>query len=258
MGGAMSGAGFESLALPPLPQRGDRWALYLDLDGTLAHLAPHPGQVRLEPELQALLARLGHRLDGALCILSGRPRQQLKALLGGVPSLCMVGSHGAEAPEGMPQAGDSRELDSMRAAVEADIADLPGVWIETKPFGFALHFRQQPSAADALRQRVAAHLPAYAGLRALEGACVIEIMLAGHDKGTALARLAASPRFRQRLPVVLGDDVTDEDAFVAAEALAGFGVCVGMRRPTAARYGLPCVTLTHTWLLTVADRLEAP
>lgn len=252
----MSASSPLRLALPPLPERTERWALFLDLDGTLAPIVAHPDLVQLEPELRGLLARLADRLDGALCILSGRPLHQLEALLPDEQGLCLVGSHGAEG-RCLPETGvPAPALTSLGAEVEREIEGLHGVWVETKPGGFAVHFRARPEAAGCVRRLLVRHLSAHPGLRALEGDCVAEVLAEGRDKGTALVSLAGSRRFRGRVPVVLGDDITDEDAFAAADTLSGFGVRVGLRRPTRARYGLPCVTLAHTWLEALADRLE--
>ena len=52
---------------------------------------------------------------------------------------------------------------------------------------------------------------------------------------------------------MLGDDLTDEDGFRAAEALGGFGVLVGPPRETAARYGLPDVAAVLAWLNAVEE-----
>jgi trehalose 6-phosphate phosphatase len=245
------------LPLPPLPQRPDAWALYLDFDGTLCPLAPHPDQVQVGDGLRQLLARLHRRLDGAVCILSGRPVHQLEALLGGVDGLTLVGCHGAEGLGITTEAGAQRQLAAARRALVRSTAGLGGVWIEDKPSGFALHYRANPEAAASLRRRVSRELARAQGLRAIEGACVMEVLPAGHSKGAALRALARQPRCDGRRPVAVGDDVTDEDAFAAAAELSGFGVCVGTRRPTVARYGLPCVTLARTWLQRLADAPEA-
>jgi trehalose 6-phosphate phosphatase len=247
------------LPLPPMPGRQEPWALYLDLDGTLCPLAPHPDQVRVGDGLRRLLARLHRDLDGALCILSGRPVRQLEALLPGLEGVTLVGCHGAEGLDDGSEgndAGTALAIAAARRTLARGAAGLGGVWIEDKPSGFALHYRDNPGAAPPLRSLVARELARSPALRGIEGACVMEILPAGHSKGAALRALARRPERDGRRPVAVGDDITDEDAFVAADELQGFGVCVGSRRPTAARYGLPCVALTQTWLQMLADALE--
>ena len=245
-------------AMPPLPTPAERWALYLDFDGTLAPIVRHPSHVSIEPGVTTLLERLSDRLQGAVCILSGRPLSQLTGLLGRVKGLCLVGSHGAESqPSGAPSPSP-RYLQDARTEIERQVSGLENVWVECKPHGFAVHFRDHPAAGDEVRRLIARQLGATTGLRAMAGKCVAEVVAAGCDKGTALARLASTPMFRDRQPIAVGDDVTDEDAFAAAQSLGGFGVRVGDARPTAARYRLPCVALTRTWLEAVADRLALP
>ena len=241
------------LPLPPVPGRGEAWALYLDFDGTLCPLAAHPDQVRVGDGLAPLLLRLHARLDGAVCILSGRPVRQLQSLLPDIDGLALVGCHGAEGLGAAPDAAAQREVAAVRRALTRGVGGLGGVWIEDKPSGFALHYRDNPAMADPLRRMVSRELARRAELRAIEGACVMEVLPAGHSKGEALRRLAGQPQRDGRRPVAVGDDVTDEDAFSAARELSGFGVCVGPRRPTAARYGLPCVALTQTWLQMLAE-----
>jgi trehalose 6-phosphate phosphatase len=75
----------------------------------------------------------------------------------------------------------------------------------------------------------------------------------GASKGTALKAFMEEAPFKDGVPVMLGDDLTDEDGFRAATELGGFGVLVGPPRETAARYGLTGVTAVLDWL----ERLEA-
>ena len=67
-------------ARPPLLQADA--ALYLDFDGTLAALAPHPDGVTVEAGLPDLLLRVRERLSGAVAIVTGRTLKALDALIG--------------------------------------------------------------------------------------------------------------------------------------------------------------------------------
>ena len=77
---------------------------------------------------------------------------------------------------------------------------------------------------------------------------VVELRVPGPNKGGAVGAFMAEPPFVGNTPVFLGDDFTDESGFEAAQALGGFGVVVGPRRPTAARYALRDVAATRAWL----------
>jgi trehalose 6-phosphate phosphatase len=77
---------------------------------------------------------------------------------------------------------------------------------------------------------------------------VAELRPEGYDKGVAVRRLMGEPPFAGARPVFVGDDLTDEDAFLAAASLGGEGVLVGPDRPSAARWRLEGVSEVTAWL----------
>jgi trehalose 6-phosphate phosphatase len=81
-----------------------------------------------------------------------------------------------------------------------------------------------------------------------EGKMMIELRASGHDKGTGIVDLMAHSPFSGTRPIFIGDDLTDEAGFAAAERRGGFGVLVGTERSTAARYRLSDVAAVHDWL----------
>jgi trehalose 6-phosphate phosphatase len=81
---------------------------------------------------------------------------------------------------------------------------------------------------------------------------VLELKTPGTDKGRALSAFMAETPFAGATPVMVGDDLTDEAGFRAAESLGGYGILVGPMRETAARYGLPDVPAVLDWLEAVA------
>ncbi|ROH93027.1 trehalose-phosphatase [Stagnimonas aquatica] len=206
--------------------RAEEVALFLDFDGTLVALADHPDAIQPPAQLHSLLPALQKRLNKALAVVSGRPLQQLERHL--PPGLALAGIHGGEwrwpgqAPQRMPTAS----LDPARRSL-ADWQAPPGVWIEDKDLALAVHYRARPGSAALCEQRAAA-AAALADARLLAGKQVFEIKPRGIDKGTALRRFMAAAPFAGRLPVFVGDDVTDEDGFAAAQALGGIGIKVGV------------------------------
>ena len=74
-----------TLPEPPLPDAGTRWALFLDVDGTLLEFADDPSAVVASPALLALLHALHYALDGALALVSGRTLADLDRLLNHAP-----------------------------------------------------------------------------------------------------------------------------------------------------------------------------
>ena len=125
--------------------------------------------------------------------------------------------------------------------------------IEDKSLGTALHYRQSPDhedAARALAQGVAATL----GLVVQHGKMMVELRVPG-DKGSAITALMAEPPFAGTTPIFLGDDLTDEDGFVAVAALGGTGILVGPPRDTAATARLDGVADVRRWLMNSLEHI---
>ena len=123
----------------------------------------------------------------------------------------------------------------------------PGVLVEDKPLGVALHYRQAPSAEEACRTAVL-KAAERSGLEMQPGKMVFELKPRGANKGGALRALMAEPPFAGTRPVFLGDDLTDEPAFAAAQDMGGAGVVIGDRAPTAATFRIASVDETLDWL----------
>ncbi|HEY1604657.1 MAG TPA: trehalose-phosphatase [Allosphingosinicella sp.] len=240
-------------APPPLSLAGT--ALFLDFDGTLVELADAPDLIRIPDTLPPLLARLAELLEGRLAIVSGRAIADLERHLG--RTACAVsGAHGFEL-----RLADGRRLagaaPGLLAAIRSDVARFaataPGLLVEEKPGGIAIHYRRAPREEG----RVAAFLAGLAertGLVLQRGKMVVELRPPGADKGEALRRMMTEPPFAGARPLFVGDDLTDEHAFAAAAALGGAGVLVGAPRPTAARWLLPGVPAVARWLEEAAAR----
>lgn len=231
---------------PPLAELAARCrvALFLDFDGTLVEIADTPGGIHVPVGIPAQLAALHRRLDGRMAIVSGRAIADVRSHLG-VPGLLMVGSHGAEIGEAA--AARSTLSDASRADIAALTAGWPGLLVETKPLGIAIHYRQEPDAAPTVL-KVMDGMAAREGLAARRGRMVVELGPKSADKGTALARLMAAAPFAGATPLFVGDDLTDEDGFAAARRAGGYGILVGDMRPTAARFRLPGPLQVHRWL----------
>ena len=125
---------------------------------------------------------------------------------------------------------------------------MPGVWLERKPAALALHWRQAPQFRDDVADLAGRALAASPGWRLMAGHCVHELRPGGRDKGVALRRLMRQPGFLGRWPLAIGDDRTDEDAFIAALGLGGGAIRVGTPAATAAPWGLRDVEALGQWL----------
>ena len=231
-------------------------ALFLDFDGTLVELAEAPDAIRVPGALHPLLQRLARVVDGRIGIVSGRAIADLDAHLG-AGGIAVSGSHGLELrfADGshMPVAPPPG-LERARMAVREFAEDSPGLLVEEKPAGVALHFRQAPEREEEAAAFMAG-LAAETGLALQSGKMVAELRAPGADKGDALRAFMAEPAFAGARPVFVGDDLTDEHAFVAAAAMGGAGILVGAPRATAAAWRLEDVAGVARWLNDAAEAL---
>jgi trehalose 6-phosphate phosphatase len=220
-----------------LPDCLDGFCLFLDLDGTLLDLAEAPDAVVVPPGLQADLHKLSSSLGGALALVTGRPLAFVDRLF---PhnDFSLAGLHGAEmrgagAGQASVIAAD-RDLEAAKEWLRHAAAKWPGVLVEDKGGAVAAHYRQAPGMEGpvwALMEDIAATTP---GCTLQRGKCVAELRPAGRNKGDALRLFMERLPFSGRLPLAIGDDVTDEAMFAAANAIGGTSFRVGPRSATMA------------------------
>ena len=229
----------------------DEHALFLDVDGTLLSIAPHPDAVVVRPELLKLLSQLSQRLQGALALISGRSIADLDKLFAPLVLPC-AGVHGLEwrgADAVVHRAGAATLLEHLRQPL-ADFARLhKGLLVEDKQQSLALHYRNAPSfeteAKAFLRDLIDAES---SSLEVTRGKMVLEVKPAGADKGTAIAAFMREPPFAGRTPVFVGDDVTDEDGFKVVNQLGGLSIRVGFDENSLAACSLPDEEAVDAWL----------
>jgi len=245
----------ESVVLSPAD------AVVFDFDGTLADLGLVPDSIHLSAEDHAALEALARSLGGAVAVLSGR---DIRDLAKRTPAgLWRIGGHGLdmlgpeEVPPPMSEAPPEAVVAPLRAAAQAH----EGVALELKGPIAGLHFRAARAAAEAC---LAAAFKAgeVTGYVVQEGKMVVEVKPARANKGAAVHRLAERAPFAGRRMIVLGDDVTDEDAMRAAltlpgpEGMRGLAVKVGEGESVAAiRAEGPAAV--RAWLHREAARLRA-
>ena len=231
-------------------------SLFLDFDGTLVELAATPDAVSVGDEVKSLLRRLQDKLSGRLALLSGRSLADVRSYLHPL-AVAAGGSHGlelahaseltvaVESPPGL--AGAILELKKLEMAQ-------PGVLIEEKPGGVAVHYRQVPHA-EAVCHEAAARAARAAGMSLQLGKMVVELKHPATDKGRALKQFMTFAPFAGSSPIFIGDDLTDEDGFAAAAALGGAGILVGPDRPSKATYRLENVDSVRRWLAAASEHL---
>jgi trehalose 6-phosphate phosphatase len=225
-------------------------AVFYDFDGTLSEIVEDPDSARLVDGAAEALTSLSAACPVA--ILSGRDLADVRERIG-LPGLWYAGSHGFEltGPDGThhqnPEAAASIPVLAGAAAdLAGELGHIPGVVVEHKRFGVAVHYRN--AARDRVGEVAAAVRTAgqRTALRVTTGREVIELRPnIDWDKGKTLHWVLDYIRDNEGagplLPIYLGDDITDEDAF---DAVHDDGIAILVRhsddgdRATAARYAL--------------------
>ena len=208
--------------LPPFR----RAALLLDMDGTLIDLAATPDAVVVPDGLPSVLRTLRDALGGALAIVTGRPIETVDRLLGDAPG-AVAGEHGG-AIRHAPGAGIERPNlpsppEAWLNAAEALARSFPGALLERKARGFGLHYRQAPEAKEPFHAALTNLLQTIPGFELHPAHMLWEVRPIGADKGGAVVALMQRPPFAGRLPIFIGDDVTDEDGMREARKSGGAG-----------------------------------
>ena len=231
-------------------------ALFLDVDGTLLDLAARPDDVVTPAGLVTTLAGVERKLAGALALISGRSIDDVDRLFAPL-RLRVSGVHGAEIrfrPDApiTPTAVDLPR--SLLAALRHAVEPFPGVFIEDKRFSFTVHYRLAPSAEQPLRavvKRLVDSIPSAVDI--MDAHYAIEIKSPCFDKGGAIAAFLSTSTFRERTPIFVGDDTTDESGFALVSARGGLAYSVGRPLPgTIGGFSGPGAV--REWLAEFAER----
>jgi trehalose 6-phosphate phosphatase len=223
-------------------RRGKRLWLLLDYDGTLVPIARTPAEAQPDSALLDLLTRLTQHADWSVAIVSGRPLTSLKAMLP-VPQLILAGLYGVEIKLDnhiLTRVTDPRRLQDKIQEIKTVWARLieghAGFWIEDKGLALALHgrFANQKAADELLPQaRAAAEQAGIEGLRVLDGERFLEIAPASASKSQTVDWLLKFAPVQNALPVYLGDDDKDEEAFGTIHQHGGIAIIVGTHQANA-------------------------
>ena len=232
-------------------------ALFLDFDGTLVEIVARPDLTSAAPELLAHLDALHRLLDGALAIVTGRPLADLDRIIAPL-KLPAAGVHGIEHRQrgGETPVCAQREIpDDIRQAAISLAGSDSRILFEDKGASFSLHYREAPELEATLRERfIEICAPLKTSFSVQNGKMVLELRPDGIDKGSAINTFMAAPPFNGRIPVFIGDDVTDEDGFKVVNRMQGCTARVGQPGAlTEAQYNLANVTEVHAWLTALSE-----
>jgi trehalose-phosphatase len=238
-------------------------ALFLDYDGTLTPIVRRPEDAVLSDEMRALLQDLASRVTVA--IISGRDLPDVRKMVA-LDTLYYAGSHGFDvagpgnlrmqqqlAQDHLP------DLDEAEREVGQRVRHIEGAWVERKRFAIAVHYRDAAEQDVSRVERAVDDVrAAHPRLRKKAGKCIFELQPdVPWDKGRAVRWLLqqldlAGPDV---LPMYVGDDVTDEDAFDALSE-DGVGIRVGLDgAPTRARFLLQDTEEMGRFLRALLERL---
>lgn len=217
-------------------QAAERWRLFLDYDGTLADFAPTPEHVNPDPEVIALLTELAGHPRIRVTVISGRRLSQIEELLP-VPQVLLAGTYGVELRLPNGERIDRVAYDEVRPVLEEImprwkglIADEEGFFLEDKGWAVAIHAR------DAADDRADEILSTARGMVNEAASCERFRVLGGHKfleigpllahKGKTVTYLLDRYPWPDALPLYIGDDDKDEEAFGVIQARGGIAIKV--------------------------------
>jgi trehalose-phosphatase len=238
--------------------------LCLDFDGTLSPIVADPKSAQLLEGVEGVLRGLSQRVP--VLVLSGRDAVDVCERID-LPNILYAGSHGFEVVREDGTRQPHREaapflphLDAIEQQLLAATADIPGVVIDRKQFGVAVHDRSVPDAhLEGLWSVVQGIGANFSMLRSMRGKRVTEFLPnVDWNKGRALLWLLEMVGYdpQRHLPICIGDDITDEDALRTVRG-RGVGIVVGSgQRYSAATYSVRDPVEVWEFLLRLARLLD--
>lgn len=226
--------------------RGRQLVVFLDYDGTIAPITPTPDSALITPEMHRAMLRLAAKCT--VGVISGRDLPDVRQRVN-IDSIVYAGSHGFEigGPKGLHVEQPIGiqclpTLDLTHQEISRQLAEVKGAIVERKRFVITVHYRlvaeQEVTLVEAAVDQAIHRHPQ---LRKTAGKKMFELLPnADWNKGKAILSLLDILKMNgpEVLPIYLGDDTTDEDAFRALQGI-GLGIFVGEEAvESAAGYGL--------------------
>lgn len=225
----------------------ERLLIALDFDGTLAPIGNDPATVRMVEEAQEPLEHLSARVDCEVAFVSGRSLESLLDVAPDLQDAHYIASHGAQVrlAKQQPLMGTladpltPREFEALRelsTSLGLLVAEIPGVWLERKPAGVAVHTRalsedrHRAFVGEYVSRIATSFAPKFHQIRGKE---IIEFSLREIDKGRTVVDLGRM--LKVTATIAFGDDETDERTFAALGAgdltvKCGFGSTSALHR----------------------------
>ncbi|MFO7842900.1 MAG: trehalose-phosphatase, partial [Bacteroidales bacterium] len=239
--------------------------LFLDYDGTLTPIVEQPEDAILSEEMKEAVNACASKQ--IVAVVSGRDMDDVKKRVG-IEELYYAGSHGfrISGPDGLYHEHQQTKeilpkLDQIEKNLNDNLSDIEGIKIERKRYAIAVHYRNvNEKYVTAIKDEVESLVSKSEGLKKGEGKKIVEITpdIDWH-KGKVVSWLLNMPELKDKqniLPVYIGDDITDEDAFREIEN-SGIGILVGFHdnvENTRARYSLKNVYQVKLFLEMLAQQ----
>nr|GMC52541.1 probable trehalose-phosphate phosphatase H [Ipomoea batatas] len=218
--------------------KGKQIVMFLDYDGTLSPIVEDPDKAFMTKEIFNSSRDVAKHFPTA--IVTGRCRSKVYKFVK-LSELYYAGSHGMDIKG--PVKGHNYE--KVYKALLGKTKSIPGAKVENNKFCLSVHYRcVEEKNWNELGEQVKSVLKGYPELRLCQGRKVLEVRpIIKWDKGKALEFLLESLGYANSddvLPVYIGDDRTDEDAFkVLRQRRQGFGILVSrIPKETSASYSL--------------------
>jgi len=235
------------------------YAFFFDIDGTLTEIKPCPNDVSLSEEVKLSLVCLSKNRQ-ALALISGRTLSEIDKLT--APFILSAAAvHGSQLRhhDGRTEliSLDHSVISQIREHLKIAKTDYPNLIFEDKNIAFAIHYRQTPELAGTARKIAMGIAEEFSSIFTLqEGKCVYEIKPCNVSKGLAVKKFMDTNLFRGKIPIYIGDDVTDESAFIEINKMKGISIKVGEGN-TEALHRFASVKETIQWLVIIASKFRS-
>ena len=235
-------------------------ALFLDIDGTLLEIAEKPESVDVPEGLKQVLNDLENCLDGALAFVSGRSISDVDRLFEPL-KLPTSGKHGLERRDSFRKIHqgrfrNSKDFTNIKKVLKTFAIKNPGTVLEDKGKTIALHYRLKPNAGSHAKKLISNLNIDQNDLEVLSGKMVLEVKPRVFNKGTAISKFMMEYPFIGRIPIFIGDDVSDEAGFKTVNARGGVSICVNPEIKSAARWKVANVSSVLNILTTFSARMK--
>lgn len=237
--------------------------LFLDYDGTLAQFAPNPDVVLPDSQLIDILYEINKLDNIRLAIISGRRLGHIRSLVP-IDGIWLAGSYGLEMIDPSGKEIHLLEFENLRPGLEkikpcwqALIEEKEGFYLEDKGWSLAIHANGSDKKEVNMVLANARRIDVPDGFHLKSTHNFIEICPPKADKGVSVEYILNSEKFTKALPIFIGDDPRDEDAFAAVQSFGGVGIIVAEKdRETKATYALKRPEQVRKWMKEISHSIQ--